>query len=203
MISLQNISKSYGNQKVLHDFSTVIRDGDFTAITGPSGRGKTTLLNIMGLLEQPNSGEVVIDGQKVFSPKKKLLFYRHMAGFLFQNYALIEDATIESNLKIALSYQKMPDKTVAEALDMVGLRGLEKKKVFQLSGGEQQRIALARVLIKDPKYIFADEPTGNLDRENRDIVFGALRTLHEQGKTIILVTHDMELAGKAQRQLSL
>ena len=205
MIILKNIQKAYEKQRILEDFSIRIEDGDFLAITGQSGSGKTTLLNIMGLLEPPDAGTISIDGHTKFSANDKLLFHRHKAGFLFQNFALIENITVADNLKIALEYRKCKSssKAIFQALNLVGLPNIENKKIFQLSGGEQQRVALARILLKDPQYIFADEPTGNLDNENRDIVFNHLKNLNDQGKTVILVTHDNELASQARRHILL
>ena len=205
MIILKSIQKAYEKQRIFEDFSIEIEDGDFFAITGQSGSGKTTLLNIMGLLELPDGGTVSIDGCTKFSANDKLLFHRHKAGFLFQNFALIENITVADNLKIALEYGKCKSssKAIFQALNLVGMPNTEKKKIFQLSGGEQQRVALARILLKDPQYIFADEPTGNLDRENRDIVFSQLKSLNDQGKTVILVSHDNELASQARRHISL
>ena len=150
---------------------------------GQSGSGKTTLLNILGLLEEPDKGTVSIDGRNPFSSKERLLFYRSEAGFLFQNFALIEDKTVQENLKIAMAYSKIASSksAIAAALGKVGLSSsVERKKVYQLSGGEQQRVALARILLKDPKYIFADEPTGNLDTDNSDIVFEQLKSLPQR-----------------------
>ncbi|MCL2392450.1 MAG: ABC transporter ATP-binding protein [Oscillospiraceae bacterium] len=196
MIILTNVSKSYNNKPVLSGVSCTINDGDFLAITGVSGSGKTTLLNIMGCLEMPDEGAVSIDGQTNLKPKEKTMFYRHKAGFLFQNYALLEDKTVLDNLKIALTYRKVesPEEAIYSATQQLGLADdLVQKKVYQLSGGEQQRVALARITLKDPKYIFADEPTGNLDTDNRDIVFDHLVNLNKHGKTVIIVTHDKEL----------
>ena len=200
MIVLQHIQKKYGQNVVLSEISRTIEDGAFLAITGSSGSGKTTLLNIMGLLETPDKGTVTIDGRTSFRAKDKQAFYRNKAGFLFQNFALLEDKTVLENLKIALAYRYVDSKrrAIAEALEKLQLSGIEQKKVFQLSGGEQQRVALARLLLKDPQYIFADEPTGNLDGNNRDIVFEHLLRLNEKGKTVLLVTHDKDLVARAK-----
>ena len=205
MIALKNIQKTYKNKTIFNNFSLQIEDGSFIAITGESGSGKTTLLNIMGLLESADKGNVSIDGQNHFSAKGKLLFYRHKAGFLFQNFALIEEKTVLENLLIALAYRKVDSKRIAisKVLDSLDLSGIENKKVFQLSGGEQQRVALARIILKEPQYIFADEPTGNLDLKNRDIVFQHLINLNSQGKTVILVSHDKELVSHVTKVIQL
>lgn len=205
MIALSNILKSYDHHIIIKDFSLKIEDGAFLSITGQSGSGKTTLLNLMGLLELPDKGTVSIDGKTNFSTKDRLIFHRYKAGFLFQNFALIEEQTVIDNIKIALAYRKIDSKsqTISKVLDSLGLSGFEKKKIFQLSGGEQQRVALARIILKDPQYIFADEPTGNLDTKNRDIVFNHLKDFNKQGKTVILVTHDKELVSQTTNSISL
>lgn len=205
MIKAKNISKSYNNENVIENFNIEVKEGDFIAITGESGKGKTTILNMLGLLEKPDSGEITIEGIEKLTKKEQMLLQRHTFGYLFQNYALIENATVEENLKIALEYRKGLSKKslIKEALEFVGLRGVLDKRIYQLSGGEQQRVALARVFVKEAKYIFADEPTGNLDLKNRDIVFDLLRKLNEVGKAVIYVTHDMDLAGRADRHIRL
>ncbi|MGE7629777.1 putative bacteriocin export ABC transporter [Bacillus cereus] len=205
MIELVNINKKFDNKVVLKDFSLKIEDTDFIAIVGESGKGKTTLLNIIGLLEQSDSGDIIIEEQMNPNKKQTLLLQREKLAYLFQNYALMENETVEKNLLIALEYQKNIDKRkiIKEALQKVNLPNYEKKKIFELSGGEQQRIALARILIKKCDYILADEPTGNLDNNNRDLVFNILKDLNEDGKTIIFVTHDMELASRAKKIITI
>ena len=201
-----NITKAYDNEAVVSDFNIKISKGDFIAITGESGKGKTTILNMLGLLEKPDFGEVIVDGLVNLSRKEVMMAQRHKFGYLFQNYALIENETVEENLKIALEYRKGVNKKSAmkEALYFVNLPGntLE-KKIYQLSGGEQQRVAIARLFLKEADYVFADEPTGNLDIKNRDIVFNLLKKLMEMGKAVVYVTHDLELAGKAERWVRL
>ncbi|MDP7978828.1 putative bacteriocin export ABC transporter [Bacillus multifaciens] len=205
MIELKHINKQFHDKKILEDFHLKIENGDFIAIVGESGSGKTTLLNIVGLLEKADSGDIVIDGQINPNAKQTLLLQRNCFGYLFQNYALIENETVEKNLKIALKYQNQVDKKeqIQQALKEVSLSGYEKKKIFELSGGEQQRIALARVILKKCDYIFADEPTGNLDKKNRDQVFDILKKMNDEGKTILFVTHDLELAEKAKKMIRL
>ncbi|MDU4888929.1 MAG: ABC transporter ATP-binding protein [Clostridium sp.] len=205
MISLINISKKFKDKSVIDKLNLKVSKGEFIAITGNSGSGKTTLLNIMGLLEKPDSGDVIINGIKNPNGKQVRILQRDFYGYLFQNYALIENETVESNLKIALKYQKNINHTekINEALESVGLKGHNKKKIYELSGGEQQRVALARVILKKCEIIFADEPTGNLDKENRDIVFEILKRLNDEGKTIVFVTHDLDLAERAKRVIKL
>lgn len=206
MIIVSKIGKCYKGKTVLNDVSYTIDDGSFLAITGVSGSGKTTLLNIMGLLEMPNEGTVTIDGQKYFTTKEKMMFYRHKVGFLFQNYALLEDKTVFYNLKLALTYRsvKSKEKAIRNVIEQLGLTDdIVQKKIYQLSGGEQQKIALARTTLKDPKYIFADEPTGNLDENNRDFVFNHLIDLNRMGKTVVMVTHDKELVAQVNEVIAL
>jgi len=200
MIEIKNISKSFNKRKLIDNFNLKISNGDFICITGESGTGKTTLLNIIGLLEQPDEGDVIIRDIKNPNKKQILLMQRNLFGYLFQNYALIENETVEKNLSISLEYQKNVDKPkeINKALQAVNLDGYNKKKIFELSGGEQQRVALARIILKNCEFVFADEPTGNLDKKNRDIVFDILKKLNEQGKTIIFVTHDQELAKQSK-----
>lgn len=201
MIKVKNVSKKYSNREVLKNISFCIEDGEFIAITGNSGKGKTTLLNMIGLLDQDYIGQIEIDGKRKFSTKDIQKMQRYKFAYLFQNYALVENETVKQNLEIALKFKKDRNEhiDIKQTLKLVGLNDIQKRKVFELSGGEQQRVALARAFLKHPKYIFADEPTGNLDVQNRDIVFDLLRKMNKEGTTIIFVTHDLELAQKADR----
>jgi len=206
MIEAINITKTFDNETVVTDFNIKIEKGDFIALTGESGKGKTTILNMLGLLEKPDSGKIFVEGVQKLRRKEIMLVQRHKFGYLFQNYALIENETVKENLKIALGHQKNVNKeaVMKEALDFVNLKpSILEKKIYQLSGGEQQRIAIARLYLKESEYIFADEPTGNLDLYNRDIVFELLERLNEMGKAIIYVTHDLELAKKAHKWINL
>lgn len=207
MLQLKNISFAYGEHKLFSNFSLTVNDGDFIAIVGKSGSGKSTLLNIMALLEPVQAGKILINGRIYSSERQKLLYHRHKLSFLWQNYALIDGLSVEENLALARRYANSPANLahdVDTALTLVNLP-LEVKwqKVYELSGGEQQRVALARLLLKDAEFILADEPTGNLDRENSEIVFRILQLLNEQGKTIIMVTHDLSLARRAKQILQL
>jgi len=200
MIEAINITKAFNNEAVVSDFNIKINEGDFVAITGESGKGKTTILNMLGLLEKPDYGEIKVEGVSNLNKKQIMMAQRHKFGYLFQNYALIENETVEDNLKIALEFKKGAKKQteMKEALHFVNLNSsILKKKIYQLSGGEQQRVAIARLYLKESDYIFADEPTGNLDTKNRDVVFDLLKKLNAQGKAVIFVTHDLELAQKA------
>ncbi|MGH0521329.1 putative bacteriocin export ABC transporter [Bacillus toyonensis] len=197
-IELKNISKKYENKQVLDNFNLVVNKGEMMAITGQSGTGKSTLLNIVGLLEEPDSGDVIIQGIENAwkSEKKQIELFRYIIGYLFQNYALIDNETVSKNLDVALEYVKLPNKDdkKKEVLEKVGLLDKLNSKIYQLSGGEQQRIALARLMLKKNDIILADEPTGSLDEVNRDQVLSILKSLNNEGKTILIVTHDPEVS---------
>lgn len=205
---LENISKSFQGIDVLCELSLEVHQGEFVAVVGASGCGKSTLLNIVGLLDKQDKGNVVLFNEtniKPFSRKAERML-KDKIGYLFQNYALIENQTVAYNLDVVFDHNvKKEDrqKKIQVALQKVGLEGIENKKVFKCSGGEQQRIALARLLIKPCELILADEPTGNLDVENREKVLKILKDLNEAGKTIILVTHDQEVAKQCQRVLEI
>lgn len=206
MIELRGISKRYGDKIIFNQYSMHIKEGEMVAVVGKSGCGKSTLLNIIGLLETVDEGQVCIDGFQNIYPQSRLAItlIREKIGYLFQNFALVDEETVFYNLKLALKYVKGNKKQMIEnALTDVGLQGYENKKIYQLSGGEQQRVALARIMIKPSKIILADEPTGSLDAENRDVVMGMLRKLQQQGKTIVVVTHDNHVAAQCDRVISL
>ena len=206
MIEAVNVTKAYNNEAIVSDFNLKITKGDFIAITGESGKGKTTILNLLGLLEEPDFGEVRVEGHANLNRKAVMMIRRHQFGYLFQNYALIENETVEANLKIALEYRKGVDRKamMKEALYFVNLNSaFLEKKIYQLSGGEQQRVAIARLYLKESDYIFADEPTGNLDTKNRDVVFELLKKLNAMGKAVVYVTHDLALAERADRWIKL
>ncbi len=202
-VKLNKINKSFNKKEVLKDFSLEIKSGEMVAITGSSGCGKTTSLNIMGLIEKADSGTVDIFDIKNALPntKKSHKAIREYIGYLFQNYALIDNETVEQNLEIGLRYVKKANhkKLIKTALEAVGLENFEKRKIFELSGGEQQRIAIARVMLKPSKLILADEPTGSLDSVNRKLVMDLLIKLNEMGKTVIIVTHDDYIANRCTR----
>ena len=208
-IILKDIDKSFGAKTVLDKFSLEINEGDYIAITGESGKGKTTILNIIGMLDKPDGGTVEIRGQKnpAFSSRAAVRLRRHCVSYLFQNYGLIDTETVEENLKIGLRFKKTASagkrRIIADALVQVGLTGYEKRKIFTLSGGEQQRVALAKIIAKSPKIILADEPTGSLDGKNRDYVLEILNRFNKQGKTVIVVTHNPYVASCAGRHITL
>lgn len=203
IIELRDIIKRYQKAVVLDHLDMDIKQGDFIAITGLSGSGKSTLLNIIGLLESPDQGEMHHFGQKNIKPfsRKAQKVLKYHIGYLFQNYALIENKTVEYNCDLVFNFvqrKKERFEKIQRALNIVGLSGFENKKVCQCSGGEQQRIALARLLIKPCDVILADEPTGNLDSKNKELVFELLSELNNKGKTIIMVTHDNQLAERCK-----
>lgn len=207
IIELKNINKSYSNKYLFKNLDFSIKKGEMVAITGPSGIGKSTLLNIIGLIDKPDSGEVVICSNKnPFDKEKvKLKLFRDNIGYLFQNYALVDNYTVSKNLDIALEYVKNKNKKrlKEEALEKVGLLDKLNNKIFELSGGEQQRIALARLMLKEKDIILADEPTGSLDEDNRDIILKLLKQLNDEGKTIVLVTHDKTVANMCNREINI
>ncbi|BBA92523.1 bacteriocin ABC transporter ATP-binding protein [Streptococcus ruminantium] len=179
------------------------------AITGPSGCGKSTLLNIIGLIDDFQNGSYQFDGMeniKVNSSQASSII-RNKISYLFQNFALMDSKTVEENLMLALFYQKLSKhekkKRISQALEQVGLKGYENDNIFELSGGEQQRVAIARAILKPSIVILADEPTGSLDRKNKEIVLDLLRKLNQDGKTILIVTHDPEVAEACSRTIEL
>lgn len=196
MIDINNLTKTFGNKNILNKFSLKIQEGDFVGIMGSSGKGKSTLLNIIGCLENYDSGDVIIDGIKNIKPNthKATDVLRNKIGYLFQNFALIDNETVMNNLQIALRYTNLSknqrSKEIKEVLNFVGLEGFEKNKIYELSGGEQQRVAIARIFLKPSKIILADEPTGSLDEDNSNKIIDFLKNLNEKGKTIVIVTHD-------------
>ena len=173
-----------------------------TAIVGKSGTGKTTLLNLIGLLDTEYEGEIIVNdiNLKKLKPKQRAKFIRENINYLFQDYALIELENVEYNLLLSLAYVKISSsekiKLINEALEKVGLSEFNKKPVYTLSDGEQQKVALARTIIKPGNIVLTDEPTGNLDEYNGNIVFDLLEQLKEQNKTVIIVTHNLEIAKK-------
>ncbi len=198
MIQAEKISKSFDDKMLFRDLSFTIQDGEYVCFSGESGTGKTTLLNIIGLLEPIDSGRLIINGKSSRKRKELQEYYRNEVGFLFQNFALIENKTVEQNLKIVITNDKNTV-SMKDALRWVGLEQKQKNKVYTLSGGEQQRIALARLLIKPCSIILADEPTGSLDQRNAEIVMTLLERLHTLGKTVILVSHDDAIKQRAER----
>lgn len=202
MIQVEHLSKAFGKFRLFDGFSMEIADGEFVIIEGASGCGKTTLLNILGSLEKFDSGRVIVDSIDISQKKNQRKYLQEKVGFLFQNFALVEQMTIEENLKLVKNNCRS-GVSIDEALNAVGLREKKNQKVYSLSGGEQQRAALARLMIKKCDYVFADEPTGSLDRKNADAVFSILEKINESGKTVIMVTHDEAYQQKGKRVIRL
>lgn len=195
IIQLEHIFKSYGNQVIFNDYSLSINENEIVVIMGKSGQGKTTLLNIMGLVEPVDKGKVLLSNQEIVKRDIRKI-HKEKIGFLFQNFALLEDKSVLYNLEIVyptIKDRKKNRNKILNTLKMVGLEKYENKKVCECSGGQKQRIAIARVILHDSEIILADEPTGSLDKENRDMVMSLLMMLKEKGKTIVIVTHDDKL----------
>ncbi|MGW4207330.1 ABC transporter ATP-binding protein [Lentzea sp. NPDC004789] len=192
MIVISKLAKRFGTRTLWSGLDLTVAPGDLVAVTGPSGSGKTTLLNCVGLLESPTSGRILHGEADItrFGRRAARLFRRDALGYLFQNYALIENATVADNLAIASAGRGRRRSTAhREALDRVGLAGRETDRVHELSGGEQQRVALARLLLKQPSVVLADEPTGALDSDNAALVVDVLREMSEDGCAVMIATH--------------
>jgi len=209
-IELIDVKKSYGSGstavRAVDGISFTASRGEWIAIMGPSGSGKTTLLNLLGCLDQATSGALLIDGTDTSQLRRHELvrFRSETVGFVFQQFHLVPHLTALENVMLAQFFHSMTDESEAlRALKQVGMEARASHLPSQLSGGEQQRVAIARALVNDPKIILADEPTGNLDAENQRIVFRLLGELHNQGRTIIMVTHDENAGRLADRRVNL
>lgn len=192
MIEIKDLDKSFGEKTIFKQYHIQIPDGAFLVIHGKSGAGKTTLLNMIGGLEKADAGSIIVDGTDITQKKNKRAYYRDKVGFLFQNFALIDNKTVKQNLEL-IAPKNRSELTLDEALHQVGLDNHKNKKVYTLSGGEQQRVALARLMIKKCDLILADEPTGSLDTENTKKVMEILHKMNRDGKTVIIVTHNEEI----------
>ena len=196
----------YGSLHALSEIDLTVNAGDWLSIMGPSGSGKTTMINLIGCMDSPSSGSVVLDGHDISRENAAGLtrIRRDKIGLIFQQFHLIGYLNAVENVMVAQYYHSMPDeKEALEALEKVGLKDRARHLPRQLSGGEQQRVCIARALINSPDILLADEPTGNLDEENEGIVIDILRTLHREGATIIVVTHDPEVGDVARRKIVL
>ncbi|WP_242274740.1 putative bacteriocin export ABC transporter [Bacillus cereus group sp. BfR-BA-01310] len=204
MIEVRELSKKYNSDYIFKNINFKISRGEMIALIGPSGVGKSTLLNIIGSLESFEEGEVLIDGEKI-NHKQNIKLLRDKFGFLFQNYALIDQETVSKNLDIALKFTKNINKEELkqQVMSKVGLMDKMNNRIYELSGGEQQRVALARLMLKPCEIILADEPTGALDSENRDMVLRFLKELNQEGKTLLVVTHDPYVAEFCDRKIEL
>jgi putative ABC transport system ATP-binding protein len=206
LVQAEDVSKSYGGLRALDGVTFEVLSGEWIAIMGPSGSGKTTLINILGGLDRPTSGRAIVDGVNVGTlGERQLTRYRaEKVGFVFQHFYLVPYLSALENVMLAQYFHSIADEVeAAESLVRVGLGDRLHHLPSQLSGGEQQRVALARALINHPKLILADEPTGNLDEANEQIVLELLRELHRSGHTILLVTHSPEIGRMADRRIEL
>ncbi|GHD10633.1 ABC transporter ATP-binding protein [Streptomyces violarus] len=196
MIDIENLSKTFGARTLWRDVNFTVGSGEMLALVGPSGSGKSTLLNCLGLLDKPTAGTIRYQGKGLtgFGKSEIRRFRRDSLGYLFQHYALIENATVDENLEVAVkprrSVRGNGSSAIAEALDRVGLAGRGKERILHLSGGEQQRVALARLMVQRPAVVLADEPTGALDDTNSTAVIDILRDMSEGGCSVVLATHD-------------
>ncbi|MEE4293786.1 MAG: ABC transporter ATP-binding protein [Xanthomonadales bacterium] len=211
MLKMNQVSKVYRTELVethaLRELDLHVEEGEFIAVTGPSGSGKTTFLNIAGLLESPSSGVYLLDGEDVsaLSDNRRSRIRNEKVGFIFQSFNLIPDLNLADNVDVPLRYRgwnaAQRRRAVGDMLDMVGLGSRQNYLPSQLSGGQQQRVAIARALAGKPRFLLADEPTGNLDSEMAASVMGLLRTINDEGTTIVMVTHDPDLASRAHRNI--
>src|SRR5256885_4112700 len=213
MLKMHNVGKVYRTDLIethaLRDFSLEVAAGEFVAVTGPSGSGKTTFLNVAGLLETFETGQYLLDGSDVgrLSDDARSRLRNERIGFIFQSFNLIPDLNVYDNVDVPLRYRRLTSanrrERITSALDLVGLTSRARHMPAQLSGGQQQRVAIARANAGDPAFLLADEPTGNLDSLMSRQVMDLLEQINEMGTTILLVTHDSELARRAQRNVHL
>jgi putative ABC transport system ATP-binding protein len=211
MLNMTHLSKAYRTEVVetyaLRDFSIHVREGEFVAVTGPSGSGKSTFLSIAGLLEEFSGGEYRLDGANVrgLNDKQRSRLRNEKIGFIFQAFNLIADLNVRDNVAVPLRYRGFDtgerQRRIQESLSRVGLSARARHYPGELSGGQQQRVAIARALAGSPRLLLADEPTGNLDTQMASGVMQLLEELHRDGATIIMVTHDAELAARAEREV--
>lgn len=209
MIEIENVNKSFylGGEtiKALDNISFKVQKGEFVSIIGPSGSGKSTLMNILGLLDVPDSGSYILDGMKINKARENELakIRNNKIGFIFQNFNLLSKLTATENIQVPLIYKGIKNdeskRQAYELMEKLGLKGREKHLPTQLSGGQQQRVAIARALACKPEIILADEPTGALDSKTSVDIMNILEELNNKGQTIILITHDINVAKRAKR----
>lgn len=213
LVEIRNVSKIYhlGGEEIraLDDVSLDIEGGEFISIIGPSGSGKSTLMQIVGCLDTPSKGTIRLDGTMIehASPRQLAAIRNRKIGFVFQFFNLLPKLTVLQNVELPMVYGGVPGRErrerSLEALELVGLANRSKHRPSQLSGGQQQRVAIARALVNNPKIIFADEPTGNLDSHTGELILQLFRKLSTEGRTIILVTHDPEIAAITPRRIEI
>ena len=193
-IYISNLKKSYGQNVIFNGISLSISDNGVTCLFGSSGCGKTTLINIIGQIEEYDSGKIVYDNKEITNKDRKA-FLREKVGFIFQNFGLLENETVYENMMMVYKIKKLknPRRVINEMLKRFNLEDMIDRPVYELSGGEQQRVAIAKVFLKDPDLVLADEPTASLDDDNKDIVLAMIDELRRSGKTIIIVSHDKKI----------
>jgi putative ABC transport system ATP-binding protein len=211
MLQMNNVSKTYRTDTVethaLREFSLTVNEGEFVSVTGPSGSGKTTFLNIAGLLEDLTGGTYELDGRDIskLNDRERSKVRNEKIGFIFQSFNLIPELNIFDNVDVPLRYRGFKaaerKKRIEDSLELVGLASRLQHMPAQLSGGQQQRVAIARALAGEPRFLLADEPTGNLDSNMADSVLDLLAEINSTGTTIIMVTHEMTLATRARRNI--
>ncbi len=205
MIKLENVEKYYGDQKVLKGINLEVQKGEFISIMGSSGSGKSTLLNLIGGMDRPEKGRIIVDGEDIstYGDDQLTLYRRKKVGFIFQFFNLLPNITVFENISMPLLLNGDEDGAkVIEHIKRIGLAGKEDKYPYQLSGGEQQRVAIARALIHNPEIILADEPTGSLDSETGKMIMDLIVQFTEgTEKTVILVTHELYIAAYARRMV--
>ena len=211
LLQLIRLDKVYRTERIethaLRGIDVTVDEGEFVAVTGPSGSGKTTFLNVAGLLEEPSGGQILLDGQDVsrLGDDARSRLRNRAIGFIFQGFNLIPDLNVEDNVDVPLRYRGLPAaerrERIAQALAQVGLASRARHYPAELSGGQQQRVAIARALAGRPRLLLADEPTGNLDTQMARSVMELLEQINASGTTIVMVTHDTDLARRAQRNI--
>ena len=203
VVKVNNLYKQFGSQKIFENFNLEIKENEFVAIAGKSGCGKSTLLNMIGLLDTCDLGTINLFDNKPIKPysKQAVFMLREKIGYLFQNFALIEHESVDYNLNMVFFKEKkeVRDELIKQALEQINITHLRYKKICECSGGEQQRVAIARLILKKCDLVLADEPTGSLDEENKQEIFKLLKKLQSMNKTIIVVTHDKDLMDFADR----
>lgn len=206
ILEARNIMKTIRGHEILKGVSLAVNEGDFVSIIGVSGSGKSTLMYILGLLDEPTTGEIIFDGEKVDFKDQKLLseIRNKKIGFVFQFHYLIPELSAAENIMVPMLKVKEKSRKEAEEkayaiLADLGLKGKENRKPYEMSGGEQQRVAIGRALANNPEIVMADEPTGNLDSKNTEVVMDIFLKLNEQGRAVLMVTHELNLAERTKK----